>query len=121
MNLKEKIEQLCNERGISVRTLEKQAGLKDRTIQHWDRSEPSAQKVHSVANALNVPIEELLSVYNPELERITYIETLKNSSDDLTEEERLVINLYRKADNHDKTTIMQILSRYQEDTSSRVG
>ncbi len=128
MNLKEKIEQLCNARGISVRALEKMAGLKDRTIQHWDKSEPSVQKALSVANALNVPIEELLMVYSPELERVAYIEStqmelneLKKSSTVLSEEEAVLIDLFRKADNHDKATVMQLLSRYAEDTSFKVG
>ena len=128
MNLKEKIEQLCNARGISVRALEKMAGLKDRTIQHWDKSEPSVQKALSVANALNVPIEELLMVYSHELERVAYIEStqmelneLKKSSTVLSEEEAVLIDLFRKADNHDKATVMQLLSRYAEDTSFKVG
>lgn len=128
MTLKDKIYQLCKEKGVTVRELEREACLKERTIQHWDKSEPSAYKVQRVACVLKVPIEELLSVYNPGLERLAYIETLrmeieelKKSSTVLSEEERELIDLYRKADEHDKATIRLILSRYQQDTTSMVG
>ena len=113
---------------MSIRQLEKAACLKDRTIQHWDKSEPSGSKLQAVATALNVPIEELLSVYYPDLERIAYtesllmeIERLKKSSVVLSAEESELINLFRKADAHDKSVVFQILSRYQEDTASAAG
>lgn len=128
VTLKDKVENLCRDRGISVRQLEKIAGLKDRTIQHWDKSEPSGQKIYSVAKALNVPIEELLSVYSPDLERVAYVqklqmelEELKKSSAVLSAEESSLIQLFRKADAHDRIVIFQILSRYQEDTTSAAG
>ena len=128
MTLKDKIYQLCKERDMTVRELEREADLKERTIQHWDKSEPSAYKLQRVADVLKVPIEELLSVYNPNLERLAYIETLrmeneelKKSSTVLSEEEKELIKLYRKADEHDKATILMLLSRYKEDTVSAVG
>ena len=85
MNLKEKITVLCRERGITVRELERRAGLKERTVQHWDESEPSGQKLYSVAKVLNVPIEELLSVYNPDMERIAYVEKLRMENEETRE------------------------------------
>lgn len=85
MNLKEKITALCKERRITVRELERRAGLKERTIQHWDESDPSGQKLYSVAQVLDVPVEELLSVYNPELERVAYVLNAKKQSDEITE------------------------------------
>lgn len=78
MTLKEKVTDLCKEKNLSVRELERRAGLKQRTIQHWDESEPSGTKLLAVALVLDVPIEELLSVYEPSLENIAYIETMKN-------------------------------------------
>ena len=38
-----------------------------------------------------------------------------------TDEEKTIIELYRKADDRDRETIMHILNRYQEDTASAVG
>ena len=77
MTLKDKVAELCRQQGITIRELERRAGLSERTIQHWDKSEPSGAKLYAVANALNVPIEELLSVYHPELESISYLESLR--------------------------------------------
>ena len=85
MNLKEKIVALCKERGITIRELERRAGLKERTIQHWDESEPSGQKLYSVAQVLDVPVEELLSVYSPELERVANVLKMKKQLDETTE------------------------------------
>lgn len=65
MTLLDKIVILCGERRMSLRQVEKEAGLTPRTIQHWNTSTPSADKVVRVANALMVPVEELLSVYDP--------------------------------------------------------
>lgn len=59
MTMKEKIQELCRERDISVRQLERMAGLKERTIQHWDDSDPSGNKLSNIALALKIPIEEL--------------------------------------------------------------
>jgi len=64
MTLLDKIVILCGERRMSLRQVEKEAGLTPRTIQHWNTSTPSADKVVKVANALMVPVEELLSVYD---------------------------------------------------------
>ena len=85
MNLKEKIVALCEEQDITIRELERRAGLKERTIQHWDESDPGSKKLYSVAQVLNVPVEELLSVYNPDLERVAYIQKIKKQADEVTD------------------------------------
>ncbi len=64
MTLKDKITALCKERKISVRELERRSGLKERTIQHWNQSKPSGEKLKAVANVLGVSVDELTSVYN---------------------------------------------------------
>lgn len=132
MNLKEIVEKICDEKGISVREAERKAGLKARTIQHWDASDPSGEKLYRIATALEVPIERLLMAYHDEddiaFQRLVHIEELymeidklKKSSSLLSDEEKNVIELYRKADEHDKETVKQILSRYREDTALSVG
>lgn len=63
-----KIKQICEERGISVRQLERDAGLSERTINRWDQNSPSVDKVVAVSQALNVPIEELLGLKVPKPE-----------------------------------------------------
>lgn len=98
MTMKDKIQQLCKEQKISVRKLERMAGLKDRTIQHWDESDPGGEKLSKVAIALNVPIEELFTVYDPSWQRIADIEKQKMSVDELptlTKDEKNILFLFR--------------------------
>lgn len=124
MNLKELIEQFGKEKNMNIREIERKAKIKERTIQHWDTSEPSAKKLYQVAIALDVPTEELLAVYDPELGSLTYTKRKienKKPSLHLTEEEENIIKLYRRADSHDKDNVKQILSRYEEDTALSVG
>lgn len=49
----------CQEKKITIAELERQAGLKQRTIYKWDESKPSVEKVLAVANVLGVTVEEL--------------------------------------------------------------
>ena len=56
----ENIEALCKERGISVTTLEKRAGLGNGTIGKWKDSSPKVENLQAVANTLKVKIEKLL-------------------------------------------------------------
>ena len=55
-----KIMSKCKERGITLAELERKAGLTNRTIYRWDENKPSIDKVLSVANALEVTVDELL-------------------------------------------------------------
>lgn len=86
MTLKDKVEELSKERGISVREVERRAGLKERVIQHWDKSIPNGISLYKVATVLDVPIEELLSVYDSEWERIAYVLKLQEENDRLKKE-----------------------------------
>lgn len=134
MNLKEKVMELCEERGISVRELERKAGLKDRVIQHWDKSDPSGPKLYAVANALDVPIEELLSVYDPDYERVAYIETLRRKLDQKEELEskylireelrdnpafRILYDATDGATNADLLEAASIIARRKEERENR--
>ena len=55
------ITELCKEKNISLAELERQAGLKQRTVYKWDESVPSVDKVKAVADALGVSVDRLLS------------------------------------------------------------
>lgn len=60
MNLKEKIHLLAKEKGISIPTLERKAGLGKSTISKWDKSSPTIEKLQAVADVLGVPVSRLL-------------------------------------------------------------
>lgn len=56
----EKIKEICERKGVSVASVEKEAGLKNGAISKWNKSMPLAANLCSVAKVLNVNIEELL-------------------------------------------------------------
>ena len=56
----EKISALCNERGISIAKLEKDAGLGNATVRGWKESVPSAGNLKKVATILGCTVDDLL-------------------------------------------------------------
>ena len=58
--LKAKIKALCEQKGITVSKLEKECGLGNATIWHWDKVSPKVASVQKVADYFNIPICELL-------------------------------------------------------------
>lgn len=47
--------------GISIRQLEKDAGLGENTIKRWDENRPSADRLLRVAKLLGTTVEELMA------------------------------------------------------------
>lgn len=56
----DKIKDLCEERGMTIAELERQADLVPKTMSKWKENVPSVDKVARVAKALGVTIEDLL-------------------------------------------------------------
>lgn len=56
----ENVKHLCDEKGISISQLEKEAGLGNGTIGGWKTSVPRIDSVQSVAKVLKVKMEKLL-------------------------------------------------------------
>lgn len=56
-----KIREIAKAKGITLADLEKEAGLKKKTIFTWDRSIPSVDKAYRVAQVLGTTVEDLLS------------------------------------------------------------
>ena len=56
----EKIRRLCNVQGKTLASLEKECGLGSGTINKWDKSSPSVNKVVAVAAVLGVPVVSLI-------------------------------------------------------------
>ena len=53
----EKIEKLAEERGIQIRTLEKQLGFGNKTIKGWKKSSPSLENIAKVAKFFGVTVD----------------------------------------------------------------
>lgn len=54
------IKRLCNARGKTISSLEKECNLGSGTIGKWDKNSPSVVKVAAVAKALGVPVSSLI-------------------------------------------------------------
>ncbi len=58
--LYDNVKRLCEEKEISILSLEKSLGFPRSSICKWNENEPGIRKVQKVAEYLEVPIEELL-------------------------------------------------------------
>ena len=60
----ERIKNLCYRKEISIRQLERETGLADRTIGRWDTNMPSIDRVKKVAEYFGVTVDYLLGGEN---------------------------------------------------------
>ena len=56
----DKVKKLCDDRGISIRQLEINAGIGNGVVSGWKESIPMSDTLRKVAKALNVTVDELL-------------------------------------------------------------
>ncbi len=54
------VKRICNEKGISISQLEKDAGLSAGSIAKWKSCIPKADSLQAVAKVLKVKMEKLL-------------------------------------------------------------
>ncbi len=109
MELIERIENTCKQKGYSIMRLEKESGLSNGQIRKWRTQKPSYDKVESVANTLNVTIDWLITGKDPE---------------NLTPEEKKLVELYRSADERGKRAIFRTAeaeNMEQESSDSMIG
>ena len=57
----ERITKLCNENGMTIARLEKEAGLGNATVRGWKNSEPTVKNLKAVADVLGVTVDDLLA------------------------------------------------------------
>lgn len=57
----DKIKEICKERGLSVRSIEIEAGLKNGAISKWNDSSPTVKSLKAVADVLKVKVDKLIS------------------------------------------------------------
>lgn len=56
------IRNICSEKGLSIRYVERKAQLTNGTIGKWNECEPSANNLFRVAKVLGYTVEELLEL-----------------------------------------------------------
>ena len=58
--LYEKIQEICNSKGITVSGLEKDLGFSNSTIRKWKNSSPSIENLKKVADYFGVTVDYFL-------------------------------------------------------------
>lgn len=109
MTILDRIKQKCSENNKSISSLENESILGHGTIRRWNDKMPSVDKVQIVADMLNVSIDWLVTGKEPE---------------ELSPEERNLVNLYRAADERGKRAIIRTAEAEnleQESLDSKIG
>ena len=57
----DKIKAICKKKGISLSSVEKQAGLGNGAISKWKESSPTIDNLQAVANVLKIKVDKLIS------------------------------------------------------------
>ena len=56
----DRIKKICKEKGISVTSVEKKAGLSHAAIRKWNKSSPTVESLQAVAKVLDVTLDKLV-------------------------------------------------------------
>ena len=60
MNIRDRVKQICSERGVSLNAVEKACGFSAGSISHWDTKIPSVDRVAKVADYFDISMDYLL-------------------------------------------------------------
>lgn len=109
MEIVERIKDLCIAENITIKELERIIQISNGSIRHWNEKTPSVERVLLVADHFNVSLDWLVT---------------GKESGNLTPEEQLLVDHYRRADNRGKRSIMRTAeseSAEQESSTSKLG
>ncbi len=109
MGMVERIKQLCKAENTTIKALEREIDISNGSIRHWDDKPPAVERVLLVANKFNVSLDWLVTGKEP---------------NDLTPEEKNLIDLYRRNDETGKKYIMTIANagcQEQQSSTSKLG
>ena len=124
-NLVQRIVDICKQKKIPVSQLEKDLNFGNGYLNPKKVSDMKVGRLLEILDYLGVSIAEFLDQGNDQTQIIqSAMAQIKSVSPKvyqtilngwaLSEEENDLIELYRKADSHDKAVVLQILSRYKE-------
>lgn len=109
MDIVERIKEKSRQKGTNIATLEKELGIGNGVIRRWNDRKPGAEQVYKIAVCLNTTVEWLLT---------------GKESGNLTPEEQLLVDHYRKADDRGRRNIMKTAeneSAELESSTSKLG
>lgn len=105
----ERIKELCKINKITIKSLEKELEIGNGSIAKWTKSKPSVENVLKISQKFNVSLDWLITGKEPE---------------ELTLEEKKLVNLYRSADERGKRAIFRTAeaeNMEQESSDSMIG
>ena len=109
MDIVERIKEKSRQKGTNIATREKELGIGNGVIRRWNDRKPGAEQVYKIAVCLNTTVEWLLT---------------GKESGNLTPEEQLLVDHYRKADDRGRRNIMKTAeneSTELESSTSKLG
>lgn len=109
MEIVERIKDLCIAENITIKELERIIQISNGSIRHWNEKTPSVERVLLVADHFNVSLDWLVT---------------GKESGNLTPEEQLLVDHYRRADDRGKRSIMRTAeseSTELESSTSKLG
>lgn len=95
LSIVEKIKRLCENRNITIFTLEKELEFGNGSIRRWDEKIPAIDKVKKVANYFNVSTDYLIGSDTNNISPETYL--LARKIDELDDEKREKLIAHFKA------------------------
>lgn len=102
MYIQNRIQELCNKRGISLSKLAKQSGLSETTVYDWfneNNRTPSIKALEDICLVFEISLAEFFSAIHP---------------DDLSEKEIRLLELFRKLPDKNKDKALSMLQMLVE-------
>ncbi len=65
-NIRDRVKEICRERGVSLNTVERACGFSAGAISHWDTKIPSVDRVARVADYFDISMDSLLGRRTPQ-------------------------------------------------------
>lgn len=117
MNVYAVIYEICRQKGISVRELERQCAFPQGSIRRWVSVSPGIDKVAKVADVLGCTIDELCGRVpqdNPRDESLLtgFIEEMRSKSD-FSDDEKTIIRKFRMLSDSDKYSVLMTIMRLE--------
>lgn len=109
MTLVDRIKLKCKENNTSMNALEGELGFGNGTLRRWDERTPGADRLLILANRLNISVDWLLT---------------GKETDQLSPDEKRLVDLYRNTDNRGKRAILRTAeseSMELESSDSKIG
>lgn len=110
MNLRDKIKELANSKGMSLPNLEAELGFGNGTIVKWDRVTPNVSKLSKVADYFGVTIDYLMAGEDKDKKYYINDETAAIAQEIFENKElRMLFDASRDASPEDLKTVQEMM------------